>query len=75
VADTIGKHWDRGRMHAINGIHRLESNARPDVVLPVGDRREIYVVMTWQGPEVLLIAEDGELLRKADDFDYKANLR
>jgi hypothetical protein len=33
------------------------------------------VIMAWQVPEVLLIAEDGELLRKADDFDYQANLR
>jgi hypothetical protein len=31
--------------------------------------------MAWQVPEVLLIAEDGELLRKAEGFDYKANLR
>jgi len=75
VADTVEKEWGRGRMHAINGVHRMESGARPDVVLPPGDPREIYVVMAWQVPEVLLIAEDGELVRKAKDFDYKANFR
>ena len=75
VADTIGKHWDRGRIHGIHGIHRLESNARPDVTLPAGDLREIYVVMAWSVPEVLLIAEDGELLRKAENFDYQANFQ
>ncbi len=75
VADTVEKEWGRGRIHAINGVHRMESGARPDVVLPDGDPREIYVVMAWQVPEVLLIAEDGELVRKAKDFDYKANFR
>jgi len=45
------------------------------VTPPPGDRREIYVVMVWDVPEKLLIAEDGELLRKDTKFDYKAFLK
>jgi hypothetical protein len=45
------------------------------VRLPSGDRREIYIVMAWQVPETLLIAEDGELLRKDAEFDYLAFLK
>jgi len=48
--------------------------ARPDIVLPAGDRRRIYIVMGWQVPETLLIAEDGELLREAVDFNYRQHL-
>jgi hypothetical protein len=75
VMATIRKEWDDRRINGINGVQRLESGARPDVVLPPGDRREIYIIMVWGVPETLLIAEDGELLRKAADFDYKANLQ
>jgi hypothetical protein len=76
VLKTIRREWDANRiLYGINGIHRLESGARPDVRLPSGDRREIYIVMAWQVPETLLIAEDGELLRKDAEFDYRAFLK
>jgi hypothetical protein len=75
VMETIRREWDARRIHGINGIHRLESGARPDVTLPPGDRRRIYIVMVWDLPEKLLIAEDGELLRKDVEFDYKAFLK
>ncbi len=75
VMATIRKEWDAGRINGINGVQRLESGARPDVVLPAGDRREIYIIMVWGVPETLLIAEDGELILKAAKFDYKANLQ
>jgi len=74
VLACIRREWDDGRFHVINGVQRLESGARPDILLPAGDRRRVYIVMAWRVPETLLIAGDGELLRKAVDFDYREHL-
>jgi hypothetical protein len=53
VLKTIRREWDANRiLYGINGIHRLESGARPVVRLPSGDPREIYIVMAWQVPKI-----------------------
>ena len=77
VMKTIRGEWDNGRIaYAVNGILRLESGARHDIKLPPGDRRRIYIVKAWKVPETLLIAEDGELLRKeGGEFNFRDNLK
>lgn len=75
VMKTIRREWDENRTNRINGVQRLESGARPDLVLPPGDRRRIYIIMVWDLPETLLIAEDGELVRKAEKFNYQEHLK
>ena len=75
VMKTLRREWDEKKIDFINGVQRLESGARPDVVLPPGDRREIYIIMGWGFPETLLIAEDGELILKAEKFDYQEFLK
>ena len=72
---TLRREWDEKKIDFINGVQRLESGARPDVVLPPGDRREIYIIMGWGFPETLLIAEDGALILKAEKFDYQEFLK
>ena len=69
---TIQREWPAARRQFIHGVHRLESGARPDITLPAGDRREIYIIEAWQVVERLIIAEDGELLQKTTDPEFKA---
>jgi hypothetical protein len=75
VAATIRREWDGGWIDLIHGLHRLESGARPDLVLPAGDRRRMYIVMAWRVPETLVIAEDGALLLKSATFKYRDHLQ
>ncbi len=72
VEATIRREWDAARVNSINGLFRLESGGREDVVLPAGDKRRIYITEAWGVSEKLIICEDGELLRKIDDPQWRA---
>jgi len=72
VWETIKREWPVGRIAwAVNGIHRLESGAHPEIQLAPGDKRRIYLILGWQVDEQLLILEDGTLLRKAKNFKWQ----
>jgi hypothetical protein len=72
VMETIRREWEPNKIAFIHGMHRLESEARPDIKLPAGDRRRIYIVEAWSVVERLIICEDGQLLRKVNDPDFSA---
>ncbi len=72
VEATIRREWDADRINWINGLFRLESGGRSDVELPAGDKRRIYITEAWGVSEKLIICEDGELLRKIDDPQWRA---
>lgn len=67
VMDAIRRELSADKIHCLVGIHRIESGARRGLELPAGDRRRMYITEDWNSPIKLVIAEDGELLRKIDD--------
>ncbi len=72
VWDTIKREWPADRITwVINGVHRLESGAHPELQLAAGDKRRIYIILAWQVDEVLIILEDGTLLKKAKNFNWR----
>lgn len=72
VWETIQREWQQGRVRwGINGVHRMESGAHPDVVLEPDDNRRIYVILADGVNEQLLILEDGTLLRKVQNFNWQ----
>lgn len=72
VWETIKREWSKQWVTwGINGIHRLESGAIPELVLAPGDKRRIYIITAWEVDEQLLILEDGTLLRKVKNFKWQ----